>query len=230
MAKKKVTRKELLKEKDEFITLSERAIIFCKDHARQFSYAGYAVLACILIYLGIHTYMKYVNRKAQAIYNDAYTSLLEASKPDADQGKLKQSEDAFRAVLDKYGLAKVSRLALPQLAHVSFMEGKYDEAIALYRDFISQVPEPSPYRGLGKLALAACYEEKGEYEKAIQTLQEIRDDPGDFLKEQSMLSQARLYRLANQQEKSREILKTFTEEFQSSPSLPLVKSLLNELT
>ncbi len=65
MAKKKITRKELLKETDEFMTFSDRAALFVKEHLRKFKYLGIAIGACILIYLGINTYMNHIHKKGQ---------------------------------------------------------------------------------------------------------------------------------------------------------------------
>ena len=57
MAKKRVTRKQLLKEPDEFLTLSGRAALFVREHSRQFKYLGGAIATALLIYLGIITVM-----------------------------------------------------------------------------------------------------------------------------------------------------------------------------
>ena len=66
MAKKKVTRKELLKESDEFLTFSSRAIVFAREHSRHFQYVGIGIVVIILLYLGINTYLNYINKKGQA--------------------------------------------------------------------------------------------------------------------------------------------------------------------
>jgi len=116
MAKKKVTRKELLKSPDEFLTFSARAVIFINEHSRQFAYLGVAVVAIALIYLGIHTYLRHINKKGQNTYNMAYYTLVRNMSPDANIKDLKQSEELFEQVKDRYGISKAARLALPELA------------------------------------------------------------------------------------------------------------------
>lgn len=228
MAKKKITRKELLKTSDEFLTFSARAAVFIREHSRQFSYLGAAIVACFLIYLGINTFMGRINKKGQETYNIAYYSFIKNMKPNADQKELKKFEELFQQVIDKYGLSKVSRLALPQLAHLKFLEKKYDEAISLYQKFLDEVSDNTPYQSLAVMALSACYEAKGELRMAIEVLSRMMAGPDDFFKEQAMLSLARVYRLAHQQGKSREILKEFVEKFKSSPFLPIAKAQLNK--
>jgi predicted negative regulator of RcsB-dependent stress response len=229
MAKKKVTRKELLKETDEFLSFSSRAVIFIREHSRQFSYAGAFIASILLMYVGINTYMKYINKKAQDAYNTAYYAFAENLKPESDQKDLKQAEESFKKIIDEYGRSDVSRMALPQLAYLKFLQEKYDEAIPLYEEFLTKASENTPYQSLARMALAVCYEDKGEFQRAIETLKQITDGPDDFLKEQSLLSQARAYRLANQRQKSKEILEEFVEKFKLSPSLPSAKAHLNEL-
>jgi len=228
MAKKKVTRKELLKGTDEFLTFSARTVIFVKEHSRPFTYLGTVIAAIALIYLGVNTYLNYVNKKGQNAYNIAYYSFAKNIDPKTDQKNLKEPAELFEQVMDKYGLSKVSRLAPPELAYLKFLEKKYDEAISLYQKFLDGLPENSPYQSLAKLALAACFEGKGELGRAIETLKQIMSGPDEFFKEQAMLSLARVYRLDNQQEKSSEILTEFVEKFKASSFLPMAKALLNK--
>jgi len=226
MAKKKVTRKELLKETDEFLTTSARIAIFIREHSQQFTYLGVAVAAIALIYLGVTTYLGYINKKGQGIYNEAYYSLVKNITPDGDKKVLKQSEELFQKVVDEYGISKVARLALPEIAYLKFTEKKYDEAISLYDKFLNELPEESPYRSLAKIALAGCYEQKKDFQNATEILKQIMNGPDDFFKEQAMFQLARIYRLTNQKEKSRKILEQFLEKFKSSPFLPIVKAHL----
>ena len=120
MAAKKISRKELLKGPDEFLTISSRAVIFFKDHSTQFSYLGVGIVVLICIYLGINTYMKYVNKKGQTAYNEAYYALTQNQNSDATKEDLKQPVELFEKVTKKYGLSKASRLALNELAYLKF--------------------------------------------------------------------------------------------------------------
>jgi tetratricopeptide (TPR) repeat protein len=228
MAKKKVTRKQLLKEPDEFLTLSGRAALFIRGHSRQFTYLAWAVAAGLLIYLGINTFMGYIHKKGQTTYNTAYYLLTENADPEEDAEVLKKSAELFQKVIGKYGMSKVSRLALPELAYLRMAEKKYDEAIDLYLEFLDKVPDHTPYQSLARLALAACYEAKGEFENAIESLDRVVNGANEFFKEQAMLSLARVYRLANQSDKSKKILEEFVEKYETSPFLPIAKAHLDD--
>ena len=230
MAKKKrVTRKQLLKEPDEFLTFTEKAILFIKEHDREFKYIAGAVAVVLIIYLGVNTGMGYINKKGQSAYNMAYNFMgAQNMNLTPESEELKQSAELFQKVLDDYGLSKASRLALPQLAYVNMVEKKYDEAISLYKEFLDKAPDKGPYQSLARIAIAACHEAKGEFDQAIENLNQVTAHADDLFKEQALFSLARIHRLAGQKDKAKEILEEFVEKYQDSPFLPLAKAHLQE--
>ena len=227
MAKIKSSRKDLLKKPDEFITVSARVINFTIEHSRQFRYLGIGLACLLLIFLGINTYLRYMDKKGQSAYNMAYYSMAKNSALGQDEDNLKKSEDLFNTVIDKYGISKAAQLALPEVAYLKFRQKKYDEAIYRYQEFLNKASD-DPYKSLARIALAVCYEEKGEFENAIKTLERVRSGPDDFFKEQALLSLARIYRLTDKKEKSNEILKEFIDKFETSPFLSIAKAYLKQ--
>ena len=224
MSKIKVSRKELLKKPDEFITKTARAIIFARKYSRQFQLIGIIIVALALIYVGATTYKSYINKKGQEAFNTAYYSIIKKAAVGNDQGNPTESENLFRKVTDDYGLSKASSLALPELAYIKFMRKEYDAAIDLYRQFQDKISENDPYQSLTNLALAVCFEEMGELDNAIKTLELITSSQDDFFKEQAMLNLARTYSAAGQESKSQEILNDFVRKYQTSPFLALAKA------
>ena len=225
MASAKVSRKELLKKPDEFITFSAKTIIFAREHSQQFKYLGIGIIALIFVFLGINMYMKYINKKGQTAFNEAYYTLVGDVSQSGNTLDLKKVEELFNAVIDNYSISKSALLTLPELGYVNFKQKKYDEAISRYQMFLDKAPD-DPYISLARIGLAVCYEEKGDFDKAIQSLEYIRQGPDDFFKEQAMLSLARVYRLTRKEEKSNEILKEFIEKFSTSPFLSIAKAYI----
>lgn len=221
---KKITRKELLKPEDEFLTLSGRAMLYVRDHAKSFQYAGLAVVAIIVVYMGVYAYLGHVDKKGQAAYNEGYYALERTLYSKEDPEKLRVVEESFRKVIDQYSLSGAGRLAYPELAHLKFMEKKYSEAIPLYMQFLEKTPGESPYRSLAMLALAGCYEGNGDTEKALDMLKRITSGPEGPSKELAEMNLARVYRLTGQMEKSKETLKEFAAKYKNSPFLPMVQA------
>ncbi len=223
---KKTSRKELLKGTDEFLTFSSKVVNFITTHLRELKYAGFAIAILVVAYLGVTTYLRYVNKNGQNAYNTAYQTLTKEMKPDANPDNLRKSEELFNKVTDDYGLSKVARLALPQIAYLKFLDKKYDEAIVLYRKFLDKVSGNTEYELMANLALAACFEAKGDLKTAMETLIPVVEIPDNSFREPAMLSLARLYRLDNRPEKAREILNEFVEQHADSPLLPFAKAQL----
>ena len=93
-AKTKISRKELLKRQDDFLSFSEKAIIFAREHSRFFSYIGIALVVIVVIYLGVNSYSKYINKKGQEAYNIAYYSMLKnISLANTTGNDLKKAEE-----------------------------------------------------------------------------------------------------------------------------------------
>ena len=228
MAKEKLTRKELLKGPDEFLTVSGRAILYVKEHTKPFKVAGYIVVGAALVYLGVNTYLNYANRKGQEAYDAAYYEVVKIKEIKADDEAVKKSEELFKKVIADHGVSKASRLAPPQIAHLKFHEKKYDEAIQLYQAYLKEVPENTVYHSLALLALAASYEGQGDFGKAIEALQKILSSSEPSFKEQATLKLARVYGLSKQTAKAKETLKEFIEKYKNSPFLSMAKARLND--
>ena len=129
---------------------------------------------------------------------------------------------------EDYGLSRVSRLVPAQVGYLKYREKKYDEAITYYDSFKKEFSGNSSYRILSQLALAAVHEEKGELDRAIGILNDLKSQSGNVFMEQTLLSLARVYRLSKQDDKAREIYQEFIDRFKASPFLSVAKSYLNE--
>lgn len=228
MAKEKLTRKELLKGPDEFLTFSGRVILYVKEHAKPFKIAGGILVGAALVYLGVQAYLNHANRKGQEAYEAAYYEVIKVKEIQADEEALKKSQELFNKVITEHRLSKASRLAPLQMAHLKFLEKKYEEAITLYQDFLKGVPENTVYQSLALLALAASYEGRGDFGKAAEALQKILSSSEKSFKEQAMFTLARIYGLSNQRDKAKETLKEFIETYKNSPFLSMAKARLND--
>ena len=221
MAKQKITRKALLKSPDEFLTFTERALNFIRDRARYFHAAGIVIAAAAVVYLGVTTYLNYVNKQGQVAYYAAYSEVRE------DKADLAQAEALFTKVAEDYRLSRVSNLVAPQIGYMKYREKQYDQALPFYETFMKQSREKSPYRSLATLALAAVHEEKGDLQTAIGLLRDLASAPENAFMEQTLLGLGRVYRSAGQHDKAREVYEEFSSRFTTSPFLAQVKAYLN---
>jgi predicted negative regulator of RcsB-dependent stress response len=225
MAKKKLSRKELLKNTDEFLTLSDKVARFVNEHMRQVKLIGIGLVGIAVVYIAVWGYMKHTNKMGQEAYNTAYDTLVRSLQSDEkDEEGLKKSEEEFEAVINDYGMSKAAKLALAQVGHAKFEDRKYDDAIDYYEEYATNASNGEAYKSLTLLAMAACFEAKGEMKKAAEILNRIVETPDNPFRETAMLNLERIYRLDNQPGKANEILKTFAKEYSNSPFMPMVKA------
>ncbi len=225
MAKAKKSRKELLSTNDEFITFSGKMLRYAGEHKKQMEIVGYCILAVILIFIGANYYFKNLNSKAQDAYNVGYYAISENMMADKNEEELTKSRENFAKVLADYKMSSVADLTLPQMAYIDVLEKKYDDAISKYQEYLNDSSE-EPYSSYAMLALSVCFEEKGDYDQAISSLEKAAAGKDDYSREQAMLGLARIYRLKNDYAKSDEILKDFIEKFPASTSISVAKAAL----
>jgi tetratricopeptide (TPR) repeat protein len=226
MAKKRVTRKELLKKEDEFVSLSARIYQYVVAYRKQIQWGAICVLAIMVIIVGISLYFRNLNQKALAAYNMAYKSLVSESSPQAAEESIQRSTEELDRLIREYGWTKVATLAIPQLAYLKFGQGNYEEAISLYETYLEKIGDDSIYRPMAFFGLAACYEAKGEHQSAIGYLNKIIENDTAFLKEEAMFSLGRVYELSGRRELSKDTFRSFISRFPQSPLLPLAKAHL----
>ncbi len=227
MAKKKLSRKELLRNTDEFLTLSGKAALFVNQHMHQVKMIGIGLAVIGIAYLAVWGYMKHINKAGQEAYNEAYDALVQNQQPEEGYKEgVKKSEALFEDVINDYGMSKAAALALPQVGHAKFITKEYDGAIEYYREFSSKAAEEQDFETLNLLALAACHEAKGELKEAAGILKGVVENPDNPFRESALLNLERIYRLDNQPEKAKELLKTFAKDYASSPFYPIVKARL----
>ncbi|MFW6147621.1 MAG: tetratricopeptide repeat protein [Thermodesulfobacteriota bacterium] len=226
MAKKRVTRKELLKKEDEFISFSTRIYQFVVEHSKKIQWAGICLGAIVVVILGINLYLRHLNQKALAAYNEAFQNLVSNSSSQAGEESIQKSTEELDKLIREYGWTKMATFAIPQLAYLKYGQGKYKEAISLYNDYLERIGENSIYEPMAYFGIAACYEAEEDYQAAIRYLKKIIDNDGAFLKEEAMYSLGRMYELVGRKELSKETFQKFISQFPQSPLLPLAKTRL----
>ena len=204
MAKKtkKVTRKQLLKEPDEFLTISSRLLQFCLTYKYQLLAALGGIVVIVLAVSGIRYY-------AQQRANDAlaslemgrlkYQSLM--AQGDARQAYLGVKED-FERILADYSGKMGAKLAQVYYAGICYHGGEPDKAIGLYQEALNDF-EDSFYRNMIFNGLAYVYEEKKDLQKATEYFEKINagTDPG--YKSDALYNLGRLYAALGDNQKSK---------------------------
>lgn len=222
--KKTISRKELLKKPDEFLSFSTRALQVFLEHRVLFS----AILVvCIGLASGVAVF-RYVSASAE---DKAFAKLqnalgryhqLAAEKSDAEAFDNVSAE--LRELADSYANRDGGKLAAVALAHMSYNAGKIDEAAVLYRKALDYFPDTSPVREILISSLGYCSEADGDPAGAIDYFKMNAEAPGtSFMKDDALLHLGFLYEKTGKSEQSQESFKQLATDFPTSLYADLAK-------
>lgn len=213
--KKKISRKELLKKPDEFITLSTRTLNWVKDNYQKVIWIGSGIVLVLILFFG---YSAYRNREEKQGH-EKYFSSLEVSDPDQ---KLKKLEE----IIKDYPRTKAAYSALVTAGHLYFQKKNFPRAVSSYQTALDKGKFPPAFRTLIQGNLAYAYEQKGDLQQAAKTFAEITQSKENLLKEDSLINLARVYQKMGKKAEAKATYQTFLKSFPQSIYAKVVKDRL----
>ena len=227
-AAQKITRKELLKTPDEFLTFSEKAIRYLVEHKQQFTNGLLAVCLVAALLIGLRWYMGAKAVKALTAYNAAVAEIPPQGEPDA--AKSKAAALALEKVVADYPASGPGRLASIDLGNLYYSLKEYDKSIAAYQRFLGDVPSEAVHlKPLVLDSLAQVYAAKGDLHKAVETWESLLSQEGSLLKAETYLNLGRTYTRLKAPDKARKAYQDMIEKFPDSAKAALAKAALAQL-
>ncbi|MGD8292050.1 MAG: tetratricopeptide repeat protein [Desulfobacterales bacterium] len=227
MAKKqKKTRKELLREPDEFITITGKLIGFAVDHKNQLIYALGIIVALALIFSGYRFFSIRSENNASALLHQSllkYNDLKTEKKPDEIYSTV--SED-FKFILTKYKGKESAKLARLIYANICYNAGKYKPAIELYKKALLDFNKNPMIHSQILSNLGYAYEQEKEYSTAVGYFEKIVSAPKPVMRDEALYHLGRLYEKLGEKEKSREAYNKILTDHQDFIYIDLVKEQL----
>lgn len=242
---KSFTRKEL-KEPDEFITFTGKIFNFLQLNYKMLSYVliGVAFIALILFAMRQHSIRKEL--KAADLFNEAmkiYSANIKNtensdtksdSKDDKKESlvfgttkeKYTKAIESFQNVIDKYPNSSSGKLSKIYLAHSNYFIENYDAAIELYTKNLNKFNENTKLNLLIYDSLGHSYENKGDFEKAIEFYDKILEGKGDFLKDYALYNIGRCHKANNDSKKAKEFFERVMKDYPKSRLEDAVKRAL----
>ncbi|MBW1698779.1 MAG: tetratricopeptide repeat protein [Deltaproteobacteria bacterium] len=228
MAKKKrVTRKELLKEPDEFITFAGKMIRFAKAHRSQLLYGLGALVFVVLIISAVHVYANWRENQAFDLLEKAMSRYDENRSDKADL--VDDVKQALQTVAEKYSRYHGGKLARVMYANLSYDTGDFNTAIENYLKALEAFHEDPSISLFIQISLGYAYEAKKDYKTAIKYFEQVASSPMEFLKDEALYQLGRLYAKTGQQEKSKEAFDNILSNHPDSIYIELVKESVQSL-
>lgn len=216
--KKKISRKELLKKPDEFITLSNRVLFWIKGNYQKVIWIGSGVILLIILYVG---YTAYDNRQ-ERLAHEKYFSTLEMS--DSDK-KLK----ALETLIEEFPRTKAAFTSQVTVGHLYYQKKDFPRAVSAYQTALSKGQFPTPFRILIHENLAYSYEQKGDLQQAAKAFLEISQEKETLLKEDAYLNLARVYQKMGKPQEAKATYQSFLKTFPKSIYATMIQDRLAKL-
>ena len=204
MAEKKISRKKLLKEPDEFISTTTKIIQFLREHNRQMLLYGVIVLAGVVGVFGFFYYLSRQQGRALVVQQEAFQlyqeTFRQGGSPEKEKDQYRKSLEKFKEALSVSGRGSVGEVSRIYVGHCHYSLQEYDQAIAAYVLCLE-----GPFRAMALNGLGYCYEAKGDYSKAMENYQKNMEESLSPYQMEDTLAVARCYEALKQKEKALEV-------------------------
>lgn len=222
MPPQKLTRKELLKSPDEFLTFSEKVYNYVSEHSKQFSTGVLCLFAVLVVFLGARWYMNYTTEKALAAYNQATAGLFAEKK--LDPPSIEAMVKALENVTSDHAGSAPARYALLDLADLYYRSSQYSKAENAYQKFLDGLkPAEESLKPMVLDGLAHALEAQGNLAQALAKWEQILTLSGDFMKPEAYVNLGRVYKNQGQIEASNKAYRDLLAGYPNSPQANMAK-------
>jgi tetratricopeptide (TPR) repeat protein len=223
MAKKRVTRKQLLKEPDEFMTTTGKVIGWSKENARALG-IGTTAFFLLIIIVSVYGFINEQNAaQAQLMFSQAVTKYQTEAGQKSDADALAAVSADFDALIKSHGNHSGGQFARLFYGHISVKAKAYDQAISYYRDALEDFGGDSSLTNVILNGLGAAYQHKGEYPQAIDTYEKIVQGSGSLLKDAALFNLGKLYGQIGKTQESQQAYRQLSTDFPDSMYANIVR-------
>ena len=227
MAKAAITRKQLLKEPDQFITFSGRLIAFGRDHLKPILIGtGGLVLLLLIVAIASQVANRNENRASDEVEKviAKYSAALQDTDASTAYERVKSD---FSDLFDRFGAKDAIRVARIIFGNISYDAGDADTAIAMYRQALDDVGQNASLKNIVVSGLGHSYALKENYSEAIRYFEMIADHEEKTMKAGALFNLGWLYDSSGMKEKSSAAYEQLRDAFPNSVYGGLVKEKIS---
>ena len=224
MAKKrKKTRKELLKEPDEFLTISAKLIGLAREYQTQLTWALGVIVLLAVVFSGFRLYLIRSESNASALLDSSVDKYLQAKSSADPQAAFQQVSTDFELILKKYGSRQSGKLARLIYADICYDAGRYKQAIGLYRAALDDFQDWPMISGQILASLGYACEQLQDTATAVGYFEKLAAAPEAHMQDEALYHLGWLYAKQGKSEKSTQMFAKIMAEYPDFIYIDLVK-------
>jgi tetratricopeptide (TPR) repeat protein len=226
-AGRKKTRKELLKEPDEFITFSSRIFSWAARYKNEITYAVLGVLVLAAAFSGWAYYSNRREAAAASLLAQALAKLerLSAEKPKGQA--VREVSDDFRRIYTDYSSCTNGNIARLLDADLCYEIGDYSKAADLYKASLPQFADQPLIHFQILKSLGYTYEALKDAAAAVTYFEQAQAAGEPSLQDDVLFHLGELYARLGQKEKSADAFQRIIREHPDSIYADLVRQKVN---
>jgi predicted negative regulator of RcsB-dependent stress response len=232
VAEKKITRKELLNEPDEFLTTTARAVQFAREKPRSVLLGVVIVVVCLLAAGGVYGLRKHQEARSLQLFEDAfrdYQSLaasVEAPKPEA----LDKALAHFEAVVKDYASLPAGEMALLYCGHVLYKKEDFKAALERYERMQTTKLARTDLAPLFLYHIAMTRFALKDYDQAQSLFTQLSKDTNSPYRREAFAAIARIYDSMGKGKEAAQAYRQYLKMFPEAPDAAFIRARLSEIS
>lgn len=236
---KRITRKEI-KQPDEFITFSARAIEFAHAHTREIIIGIASVLALSLLIWAVSAYSNKRAARASRLLAQAQ-ALLHPISPEVQEQPVPAEAQAdpeaearalvlLQDLAESYKRTEAGRVARILLGQRYYEEGDFDAAIDTYEAFLKKANRKPELKAMALEGLAYAHEAKEDFAQAAICYEQLSKSPLTNAQGWACLGMARCYERLGEIQKATDAYRALLADHPQHPKAEEARANIARLT
>lgn len=221
---KKVSRKQLLNEPDQFLTVSSRMLNFAGQYRNRILWGTVSFFGVIIAIALVNFISSRAETQAFALLDQATARYETVLAKDGPEKALEAVSGDFQKLFDGYASQAGGQMARVVFADACFRGGNADRAVSLYTDALVDYADQPFYLNRIRVSLAHALIRKKDFQAAAEQFEQVAQSPGAAMKDEALFHLGTIYAQMGDGEKSRRSFDKIVAGYADSIYLELAKA------
>jgi len=232
VVEKRVTRKELLKEPDEFISFSGKVLQYTRQNPRTVGIYCAVVIVAACVAAGLYAYRLHRVSQSHELFDKAYRSYqsVSLSQETLPAETWDQLFKVFDEIATQYPSLPAGEKALLYSGHILYRKQDYQGALDRYTKMKST---SLVEKGLGSLVMyhvAMTRQALKDYEGALSLFDQLSKDTNSPYRREAVASIAGIYETMGKNKEAAQTYRQYLKMFPEAPDAPYIKARIADLS